>query len=408
LINYGVTLRIALRALARNKLRSSLTMLGIVIGVGAVIAMVGVGQGAEQQVQEQIASFGTNTVWISSGSPSWRPGRVHRGFWAVKTLTVEDMAAIVEQVPLIREAAPGVFSSGQVIRGNLNWSSRVTGTTASYFIVRNWPMQAGTMFTDDDVTAAANVCILGKTVADFLFANEDPVGQTIRLKNLPFTVIGMLAGRGRTGMGDDQDDAIFAPYTTVQKKLQGQDWLQFISASAISREASLPAAAQIEALLRERHRIRPGEEDDFQVRTQSEVAELAQSTGRIMTLLLASIASVSLLVGGIGIMNIMLVSVTERTREIGIRMAVGATEDDIQRQFLVEAVTLALLGGVVGILVGTGFSSLLSSFLGWATFISPIAVLVAAAFSAAVGIFFGYYPARKAARLDPIEALRYE
>lgn len=408
MINYGVTLRIALRALARNKLRSSLTMLGIVIGVGAVIAMVGVGQGAENQVQEQIASFGTNTVWISSGSPSWRPGRVHRGPWAVKTLTIEDLRAIVEQVPLIREAAPGVSASGQVIRGNQNWSTRITGTTASYFIVRNWPMQAGTIFTDDDVTAATNVCILGKTVADSLFPNEDPIGQPIRIRNLPFRIIGVLASRGKTGMGDDQDDAIFAPYTTVQKKLQGQEWLQFISASAISREASLPAAAQIEALLRERHHIRPGDEDDFQVRTQSEVAELAQSTGRIMTLLLASIASVSLLVGGIGIMNIMLVSVTERTREIGIRMAVGATEDDIQRQFLVEAVTFALLGGVVGILVGTGFSSLISGFLGWPTFISPLAVLVAAAFSAAVGIFFGYYPARKAARLDPIEALRYE
>jgi len=407
-INYGVTLRIALRALARNKLRSSLTMLGIVIGVGAVIAMVGVGQGAENQVQEQIASFGTNTVWISAGSPSYRPGRVHRGPWAVKTLTAEDMEAILEQVPLIREAAPGVFASAQVVRGNQNWSTRITGTTASYFIVRNWPMQAGTIFTDDDVTAATNVCILGKTVADSLFPNEDPVGQPIRIRNLPFRIIGVLASRGKTGMGDDQDDAIFAPYTTVQKKLQGQEWLQFISASAISREASLPAAAQIEALLRERHHIRPGDEDDFQVRTQSEVAELAQSTGRIMTLLLASIASVSLLVGGIGIMNIMLVSVTERTREIGIRMAVGATEDDIQRQFLVEAVTFALLGGVVGILVGTGFSSLISGFLGWPTFISPLAVLVAAAFSAAVGIFFGYYPARKAARLDPIEALRYE
>ncbi|MBI4461820.1 MAG: ABC transporter permease [Acidobacteria bacterium] len=383
-------------------------MLGIVIGVGAVIAMVGVGQGAENQVQQQIESFGTNTIFISAGSPSRGHGGMRFGSWAVKTLTVDDMDAILREVPLVRDAAPGVMDSAQVVYGNQNWFTRVMGTTSSYFIVRNWAVEAGSMFSEEDVLASANVCVLGKTVAQLLFADEDPVGRTIRIKNMPFRIAGVLASKGQSGMGDDQDDRIFAPYPTVQKKLKGQDWLQFISASAISREASVAAVPQIEGLLRERHRIRPGEDDDFQVRTQSEVADLAQATGRIMTVLLGSIASISLLVGGIGIMNIMLVSVTERTREIGIRMAVGATENDIQRQFLVEAITLSLLGGAVGISLGVLASTLISSFLQWPTLISPAAVGLAAMFSAGVGIFFGYYPARKAARLDPIEALRYE
>lgn len=407
-MEYGITMRVALRALARNKMRSALTMLGIVIGVCAVIAMVSVGQGAEQQVQQQIESFGTNTIFISAGSPSRGHGGMRMGSWAVKTLTMEDMEALLREVPLLREAAPGVMDSAQVVYGNQNWFTRLMGTTSNYFRVRNWPVEAGSMFTEDELSAAANVCVLGKTVAQLLFGDEDPVGKTMRIKNMPFRVIGVLTPKGQSGMGDDQDDRIFAPYTTVQKKLKGQDWLQFISASAVSREASVAAVPQIEGLLRERHHIRAGEDNDFQVRTQSEVADLAQATGRIMTLLLASIASISLLVGGIGIMNIMLVSVTERTREIGIRMAVGATEDDIQRQFLVEAVTLSLLGGVSGIALGIIFSILISNFLQWPTLVSPAAVAMAAAFSAGVGIFFGYYPARKAARLDPIEALRYE
>ncbi|MFQ5926852.1 MAG: ABC transporter permease [Terriglobia bacterium] len=407
-MEYGVTLRIALRALARNKMRSALTMLGIVIGVCAVIAMVGVGQGAEHQVQQQIESFGTNTIFISATSPSRRRGGMRHGFWSVKTLTYDDLEAVLREIPLVHSAAPGVMDSAQVVHGNQNWFTRLMGTTPSYFTVRSWPIEAGTMFSEDDVRASANVCVIGRTVAEFLFAEEDPVGATIRIKNMPFRVVGVLASKGQSSFGTDQDDRIIVPYTTVQKKLKGQDWLQFISASAISRQASVAAVPQIEAVLRERHRIRAGEENDFQVRTQSEVADLAQATGRIMTVLLASIASISLLVGGIGIMNIMLVSVTERTREIGIRMAVGATEDDIQRQFLVEAVTLSLFGGMTGILLGIIFSTLISNFLQWPTLVSPTAVVVAAAFSAAVGIFFGYYPAHKAARLDPIEALRYE
>jgi putative ABC transport system permease protein len=407
-MEYGVTMRVAARALARNKMRSALTMLGIVIGVCAVIAMVSVGQGAERQVQQQIESFGTNAVYISAGSPSRGVGGMRHGSWAVKTLIIDDMEAVLKEIPLIWDAAPGVMDSAQVVFGNQNWFTRVMGTTPNYFSMRNWAVGRGAMFTEDDINAAANVCVLGKTVADLLFGEQNPVGQTIRIKSLPFRVGGVLISKGQSAMGDDQDDRIFAPYTTVQKKLKGQDWLQFISASAITREASVAAVPQIESLLRERHRIRLGEDNDFQVRTQSEVADLAQATGRIMTLLLGSIASISLLVGGIGIMNIMLVSVTERTREIGIRMAVGATEDDIQRQFLVEAVTLALFGGAIGIALGLAFSVLISNFLQWPTLVSPAAVGMAATFSAAVGIFFGYYPARKAARLDPIEALRYE
>ena len=407
-MEFRIVFRIALRALARNKLRSSLTMLGIIIGVCAVIAMVGVGQGAEAQVQQQIESFGTNTVFVSAGSPSRRPGGARAGFWSVKTLTIEDMQAIEREVPLVRACAPGTMDSGQIVFRNQNWFTRMMGTTASYFTVRNWPLLAGNLFGDDEVRMAQNVAVLGKTVADLLFVAEDPIGQTIRIKNQPFQVIGVLAPKGQSSWGDDQDDRIFVPYTTLQKKLSGQDWLQFVSCNAISREASVAAQPLIESLLRDRHRVRPGTDDDFQVRTQSEVAQMAEETSRVMTMLLGSIASISLLVGGIGIMNIMLVSVTERTREIGIRMAVGATETDIQRQFLVEAVTLSLLGGLVGLVLGAVVSGLIASFLGWRVLISLEAVAAAVIFSTLVGIFFGYYPARKAAQLDPIEALRYE
>ena len=407
-MDLGMVIRIALRALARNKMRSTLTMLGIVIGVSAVIAMVAVGQGAENQVQEQIKSFGTNTVFVSSGSPSRRRGGVRHGFGSVKTLKIADMEAIEREVPLITKCAPGANSSGQVVFRNQNWFTRLMGTTENYFIVRNWPLLAGSLFGDEEVRSAQNVAVLGTTVADILFPDEDPLGQTIRIKEQPFQVIGVMAPKGQTSWGNDQDDRIFMPYTTLQKKISGQDWVNFLSCTAVSREASLAAQAQIEAVLRERHRIGPGAEDDFQVRTQSEVAKLAEQTSQVMTMLLGSIASISLLVGGIGIMNIMLVSVTERTREIGVRMAVGATEMDIRRQFLVEAVTLALLGGTLGIMLGAGASGLISGFLGWPVLISTRAVVVAVLFSATIGIFFGYYPAHKAARLDPIEALRYE
>jgi len=405
-MDFWNTLRLALRALARNKLRSSLTMLGIIIGVGAVIATVSIGQGAEYLVQQGIQSMGTNAVFVAAGSS--RPGGARLGFWAVKTLTVDDLNAILREVPLIREAAPAVVGRVQVVYQNQNWNTGITGTTPNYFEIRSWPVQAGSVFSQDEVDSAANVCLLGTTVAQILFGEENPVGKQIRIGNLPFRVDGVLESKGQSVMGDDQDDRIFAPYTTVQKKISGITWIQFINASAISQPASVAAVPQITALLRERHHIRPGEDEDFFVRTQSEVADLAAQTQQVMTLLLGSIASVSLIVGGIGIMNIMLVSVTERTREIGVRMAVGATEGDVQRQFLVEAVTLSMLGGLAGIVVGLIGSRLINNFLSWPTLISVKAIGTAAVFSVAVGVFFGYYPALKASQLDPIEALRYE
>jgi putative ABC transport system permease protein len=400
------TFRLALRALARNKMRSALTMLGIIIGVAAVIAVVSIGQGAQYMVQQGIQAMGTNIVFIAAGSG--RPGGIRVGYGGVKTLTIDDMNAVLREIPLIKEAAPSVNSRRQVVYGNQNWSTVIGGTTPNFFEIRNWSIQAGSVFSDEEVDLAANVCVIGTTVAKNLFLDENPVGKTMRIGNLPFRVDGVLESKGQNVIGQDQDDAIYAPYTTVQRKISGITWVQFINASAISPVASVAAVAPITSLLRERHRIRLGDDDDFFVRTQSEVADLMNQTQSVMTMLLGGIASVSLLVGGIGIMNIMLVSVTERTREIGVRMAVGATESDVQRQFLVEAVTLSMMGGAIGILIGLVGSALISNFLSWPTLVSVRAIVTAAIFSAAVGIFFGYYPARKAARLDPIEALRYE
>ncbi|MGD0908987.1 MAG: ABC transporter permease [Candidatus Acidiferrales bacterium] len=400
------TFRLALRALARNKMRSALTMLGIIIGVGAVIAVVSIGQGANYKVQQGIAAMGTNAVFVAAGSN--RAGGVRQGYGGVKTLTVDDMNAILREIPLIKQAAPSLANSQQVVYGNQNWNTRVTGTTPNYFDIRTWPVQSGSVFSDEEVDLAANVCVIGTTVAKILFLDEDPIGKTIRIGNLPFRVDGVLESKGQSNVGQDQDDVIFAPYTTVQRKIQGITWLQTINASAVSQQASIAAVAPITSLLRERHRLRPGTDDDFLIRTQADIEDLADQTQGVMTLLLGGIASVSLVVGGIGIMNIMLVSVTERTREIGVRMAVGATEDDVRRQFLVEAVTLSMMGGAIGIIFGLVGSALISNFLSWPTLISGKAIVAAVIFSAAVGIFFGYYPAHKASQLDPIEALRYE
>ncbi|MBI1749733.1 MAG: ABC transporter permease [Acidobacteria bacterium] len=405
-MDFWNTLRLALRALARNKLRSSLTMLGIIIGVGAVIAVVSIGQGADAMIQQGIQNMGTNVVYISAGSG--RPGGTRMGYGAVKTLTMDDLNAISREIPLIKEAAPGVMSRAQVVYQNQNWNTSIMGTTSNYFPIRKWIVTAGTVFSDDEVDAAANVCVIGTTVAGYLFGNDDPIGKQIRIRNLPFRVVGLLESKGQSVMGTDQDDQIFAPYTTVQRKLSGVTWIQMILASANTPEASIGAMQPITLLLRERHRIRTGDEDDFFVRTQSEMADMAAQTQLVMTLLLGSVASVSLLVGGIGIMNIMLVSVTERTREIGVRMAVGATESDVQLQFLVEAVTLSMMGGLVGIVVGVAGSAMINNLLAWPTVLSTQAIVMAALFSVGVGVFFGYYPARKAAQLDPIEALRYE
>ena len=401
------TIRIATRALARNKMRSILTMLGIIIGVGAVIAMVGLGQGAQQQVQARIAAMGSNLLFVGSGTVN-RSG-LRTGWGSTKTLVYQDMTAILQECPAVAAAAPGAGSSAQVVYENDNWSTRLTGTEPQYFDIRNWPIASGSAFTQSDVDTVANVAVIGETVRKNLFGAIDPVGQTVRISNLPFKVVGVLAAKGSSAtMGQDQDDIIIIPLTTLQKKISGQDWLGFIMVSAQSREASYAAQQQINGLLRDRHRIRPGMDDAFFVGNRADRADLAARSSRVFPLLLASIASVSLLVGGIGIMNIMLVSVTERTREIGIRMAIGATEEDVQHQFLIEAVVLSMIGGAVGIVFGVSSSFLITNTLGWPVLVSPLAIVVAVLFSAAVGIFFGFYPARKAASLDPIEALRYE
>ncbi len=429
-------LRIAMRALARNKMRSALTMLGIVIGVAAVIAMIGVAQGANQQVQDQIASMGSNMLFIASGSH--QAGAVRMGWGQTRTLTHGDEVAIEQQVPTVAAVAAGASTRAQVVASGNNWGTNITGTEPSYFSIRNWDFAAGGPFTSEDVQLARNVAVLGQTVVQNLFPdNPDPVGQTILIggattgmatpgsaaaassttnaaaggglsPNLPFTVVGVLQAKGQSGMGQDQDDVVFIPYTTLQKKISGQDWLNYIVASAVSKDATATAQEQITSLLHQRHRIPPGQPDDFMVRSLADVAELANTAGQIMTWLLGSIASVSLLVGGIGIMNIMLVSVTERTREIGIRMAVGATDEDVQRQFLLESILLSIVGGVVGIALGLGISYLVAALTHWQAANSAEAIVLAVAFSAAIGIFFGYYPAHKAARMDPIEALRYE
>src|SRR6266513_3647520 len=388
-------LRIAMRALARNKMRSALTMLGIIIGVGAVIAMVGLGQGANQAVQAQIAAMGSNVLFVGAGTIS--RGGMHMGWGATKTLIYADEQAILRECPSVANAAATSSTQAQVVFGNDNWFTRVTGTEPQYIEVRTWALAEGDFFTKADNDMASNVAVIGETVRKNLFGATDPVGQTIRIKSLPFKVVGVLIPKGQSagGMGQDQDDTILIPLTTLQKKITGQDWLQNIMVSAISREASYSAEQQITSLLRDRHRIRSGQHDDFFVRNQADIAEMADQTSQVMTYLLASIASVSLIVGGIGIMNIMLVSVTERTREIGIRMAIGATESDVQSQFLIEAVVLSLIGGFVGIVFGAGASYLITTILHWAVMISPFAIITAVVFSMGVGIFFGFYPARR-------------
>jgi putative ABC transport system permease protein len=400
------TMKIALRALARNKLRSALTMLGIIIGVGAVIAMVGIGNGAQKEVQDRIAAMGTNLLYVSAGSVNMGGARLGAG--ATQTLVSSDVTAILSEAPAVANAAPVSSASTQLVFGNQNWATTVTGTEPQYFDIRDWAFSQGDTFTQDDVRRAANVAVIGETVRQNLFGNSNPVGQTIRAGNLPFTVVGVLTSKGTSGMGGDQDDGIYVPITTLQKKITGQDWLRSIMVSAKSQAESYAAQDQITAILRDRHRIRAGAPDDFSIRNLADVAELADQSAQVMTMLLASIAGVSLIVGGIGIMNIMQVSVTERTKEIGVRVAIGATEQDVQRQFLLESVVLSLLGGAVGIIVGIGSSILINYVLHWTVSVSMLAVGAAVIFSTAIGIAFGYYPARKAARLDPIEALRFE
>ncbi len=399
-------LRLAMRALARNKMRSILTMLGIIIGVGAVIASVAVGEGASEQIQQQISNLGDNMVWVEAGGRA--VNGVRTGSRGTKTLVMGDVKAMQQQVPLVYNCSGHVDGPVQIVYGNQNWFSQARGVSPEFLQVRRLGIERGDSFSQDDVDHSANVCLLGQTIVDNLFGSADPVGQTIRIQNLPMRVIGVLTPKGQSPTGQDQDDTLIVPLTTMQKKIRGIDWLDDIMCSASSPAAIKPAEQQITSLLRERHHLRVDEDEDFNLRHPAEIASARAESQKIMTILLASIASVSLLVGGIGIMNIMLVSVTERTREIGLRLAIGANESDVRMQFLGEATLLSLMGGALGVIIGVAGSMTISSTLHWPTLIPMEALLVAVIFSAAVGVFFGFYPAYKASHLDPIEALRYE
>jgi putative ABC transport system permease protein len=403
--------RIAVRSLRVNKMRTALTMLGIMIGVGAVIAMVSIGTGAQARVAEQIQSLGSNLIIVLPGSRNSAGLRLGQG--SQVTITEDDAAAIVREIPLVQSVAPASRGGAQVVYGNLNWSTTINGVTADYFETRDWPVEAGRPIVREDVDGAAKVALVGQTTALNLFGGSDPVGEVIRIKKVPFTVIGVLGRKGQTTWGQDQDDTVLIPLTTAKKKILGITAAKARSVNSISikvyaGEDMTEAEAQIRTLLRDRHRLQPYQEDDFWIRNLSEVLQTQEESSKVMTYLLAAIASVSLLVGGIGIMNIMLVSVTERTREIGLRMAVGARGRDILTQFLVEAVTLSLIGGLVGIAVGIVSSNVISYLAEWHTILAPGSIVLAFGFAAGIGIFFGFYPARKASRLDPIDALRYE
>ena len=400
------TFNVAYRALRRNKMRSVLTALGIIIGVGAVIAMVGIGNGAKAQVEAQIASLGENVILIFSGSTT--SSGIRTGWGGAGTLKIEDADAIRREVPGVIGVSEEVVSTTQVAAGNQNWFTRIYGESADYFDIRQWPLADGVPFTAQDVRSANKVCVIGRTTATQIYGNESPIGQVLRVKNVPFTILGVLTPKGLSPQGVDQDDIVVMPYTSAMKRVIGGATLRNINVQIGDAQQIQAAQQQIISLLRQRHNIRPGRDDDFTVRTQQEIAEAATATSRVMTVLLGAIAGVSLLVGGIGIMNIMLVSVTERTREIGVRMAVGARGNDILTQFLIEAVTLSSVGGVIGIVCGIAASRILSIYASWPTLISISSIAIAFLFSAAVGVFFGFYPARKAAALDPIEALRYE
>jgi putative ABC transport system permease protein len=404
-MSFLMILRIAIKALNRNKMRTALTMLGMIIGVAAVITMVALGTGAQSSIESQIQSAGTNMIMVSAGNFS--QGGVRQGQGNASTLSPDDAAAI-QNVQGVQYKAAGVNTRGQVVSGNQNWGTQIQGTDVDLPIIRSWPTKEGAFFAPIDVATASKVAVLGSVVRDQLFGDANPVGQVIRINNQPFTVSGVMASKGQSGMGQDQDDVVFVPYTTVMKKLRGITYIQQVTVSAASASDTTPTADRIATLLRTRHKIQPGDPDDFMVRTMEEMASVRLQATQTMTALLASIAGVSLLVGGIGIMNIMLVSVTERTREIGLRMAIGARGRDVLLQFLVEAVVLSLFGGSIGIALGFALSQGVTLWMQWPTAVSPQAVVVAFGFAAMTGVFFGFYPARKAAALDPIDALRFE
>ncbi len=409
MINLPSTFKISLRALRINKMRSALTMLGIIIGVSAVIIMLAVGTGAGEKISEQISSMGSNLLMIVPGSVT--AGGLRMGSGTQSTLTWDDAVAIKKECPAVEEVAPILNSAAQIVYRNQNWSTGVYGTTPGILYVRDWSLASGRVFTDQEVKNAAKVCILGQTIVDNLFGNFNPLGQIIRIKKVPFAVIGVLAVKGQSLMGQDQDDTVYVPLSTAQRKLFGRGVPDMVRTIIVKTKTTAdlgPAEAQINDLLKQRHRIGQKQEADFTVRNLTQMMMVAEQSTRVMTLLLGAIASVSMLVGGIGIMNIMLVSVTERTKEIGIRMAVGARSWDIRLQFIIEALTLSLIGGVAGIIIGLSASKILSGIAGWPTIVSPLSVIFAFGFSGLIGIFFGFYPAYKASLLNPIDALRYE
>lgn len=400
-------LKAALRSLAKNKMRTFLTMLGIIIGVASVIAMLAIGQGSKQNIQAQISSLGTNVLMIFPQASSTGGVRMEAG--SSQKMTIEDVTAIQERCPSIAYITPQVRTSGQLVAGNTNWRTSVYGVYPSYFDIRNLKLSSGNIFTMSDDRSATKVCIIGQTVIDNLFGeNADPVGNYIRINKIPFKVIGVTEKKGQNAFGQDQDDVVIAPFSTVQKRMMAITHIQSMLASATT-EALIPNASQeVTEVLKAKHNLGPSEEPDFTIRTQTDIANTATATSGILTILLATIASISLLVGGIGIMNIMLVSVTERTREIGIRMSVGARGRDVLLQFLIEALLISLIGGLIGVSLGVLVSNLITGILNWPVTITLNSILMSFFFSSAIGIFFGWYPARKAARLNPIEALRYE
>ncbi len=399
-------LKVAVKSILKSRMRSLLTALGIIIGVAAVVVMVALGDGAQIQVEQQISSLGSNLIIIFPGSMS--SGGIRMGAGSINRFTMEDVKKIQDEATLIKAVSPIVRTGGQVIGGSGNWSTQIQGVSTNFLEIRDWALASGDFFTDKDMKSRAKVAVLGQTVVNQLFPNEDPIGQQIRIRNVPFRVIGVLTAKGQSAMGSDQDDIIFAPATTVLDRLVGGIYINYIQASAISTDQIDAAQQQLTSIMREAHHLNPGEDDDFTVRNQAEITQAATETSRILTILLASVAGVSLVVGGIGIMNIMLVSVTERTREIGIRLSVGARTSDILIQFLTEAIVLSFAGGLIGVLLSLGVVFILNMYTGMIAVIDPSIVTVAVGFSAVIGVFFGFYPARKAARLNPIDALRYE
>lgn len=404
-------IRIALKALQRNKLRAFLTMLGIIIGVGAVIAMVAIGQGSKKSIQDQLSSMGSNMLTVRPNASVTAGGgaRLDASTANLQTLTLDDVKAIQSQAQYISDVSPAVQGRGQAINGSMNWPTSMQGVSPDFLNIRNWPLKDGVAFTDEDIKGAAKVCLLGQTVVDNIFEpGDDPIGKNIRFNKIPFKIIGVLAEKGENAFGQDQDDIILAPYTTVQKRILAIPYIQTIYASSTSSETSEPATQELSQILRTSHKLTNNEQDDFTVRTQAELINTFSSTSELLTVLLAAIAGISLLVGGIGIMNIMYVSVTERTKEIGLRMSIGARGIDILMQFLIEAIVISITGGILGVLLGLLASKLITVFLSWPTLVSESSIVLSFVVCAITGIFFGYYPAQKASRLDPIEALRYE